>query len=105
MGIVDGQNGYIVPFDVDGFDVRKILKSPRFEYKHDNEEIIKQWRTILGNSKPTHDYKPRKEVEVETLIQYQDLQRDEMMMPGIRFKCKYARALDLQGIGFVRILE
>ena len=105
MGIVDGQNGYIVPFDVDGFDVRKILKIPRFEYKHDNEEIIKQWRTILGNSKPTHDYKPRKEVEVETLIQYQDLQRDEMMMPGIRFKCKYARALDLQGIGFVRILE
>lgn len=105
MGIVDGQNGYIVPFDVDGFDVRKILKIPRFEYKHDNEEIIKQWRTILGDSKPTHDYKPRKEVEVEALIQYQDLQRDEMMMPGIRFKCKYARALDLQGIGFVRILE
>lgn len=105
MGIIDGQNGYVVPFDVDGFDVKKILRIPKFEYYHDNAGIVKQWKKILGNSKPKHDYKPKKEVTVEVLMQYKDIQRDEMMMPGIRFKCKYARALDLQGIGFVRILE
>ena len=104
MGIVDGQNGYIVPFEVDGFDVKKILRIPKFEYHHDNAGIVKQWKKILGNSKPKHDYKPKKEVTVEVLMQYKDIQRDEMMLPRKRFNCKYARALDLQAMGFVRII-
>lgn len=37
-------------------------------------------------------------------MQYKDIQRDEMMLPRKRFNCKYARALDLQAMGFVRIL-
>lgn len=105
MGIVDGQNGYIVPFDVDGFDVKKILKIPRFEYQHNNEEIISKWRELLGNTKPTRNYKPKQNVKVITVIEYKDLQRNEVMKIGTVFTAKMLRALELQGLGFVRILE
>ena len=105
MNIVDGENAYIVPFEVDGFDAKKILNIPRFEYKHDNTSIIKQWRNLLGNSKPKHNYKPETEVMVEVILEYRDLQLDEKLPIGARRKMKYARALELVGKGFVRLLE
>lgn len=105
MGIIDGENAYIVPFEVEGFDVKKILKIPKFEYKHDNASIVKQWRDLLGNSKPTRKYKPKKEVEIETIKEYKDLQLGELMKIGTRRKMKYPRALELQNLGFIRIVE
>lgn len=104
MRIEDGVNGYIVPFEVDGFDVKKILEVPKFEYKHNNAAIIKQWRKLLGDSKPLHDYKPKKEVMVEVKKRYQDLQLDRILEKGERVKMKYLRALELEGKDFVRIL-
>ena len=105
MGIVDGKNAYVVPFEVDGFDVKKILRVPRFEYKHDNDGIIKQWRELLGDTKPTKSYQPKKNVTVEIMTEYKDIQRNELMKPNTRCTMKYARALDLQGLGFVKIIN
>lgn len=105
MGIVDGLNSYIVPFEVDGFDVKKILDIPKFEYKHDNAGIIKQWRELLGNTKPKGGYKPKKEAEVEVIREYRDIQRDELMKLNSRFTAPYGRALELQNLGFVRIIN
>lgn len=105
MQIVDGENAYIVPFEVDGFDVKKIMKIPKFEYKHNNVEIIKQWRSLLGNTKPKHDYKPKKDVLVEVIVEYKDLQRNELMKIGKKCSMKYPRALELQAKGFVKILN
>jgi glycosyltransferase involved in cell wall biosynthesis len=105
MGIVDGQNAYVVPFDLEGFDVKKILSVPKFNYEHDNAEIINQWRNLLGNTKPTGNYKPKPEVNVEVIVQYRDLQLDETLPIGTRRVMKFARALELQGLGFVRILD
>lgn len=104
MGIIDRKNAYIVPFEVDGFDVKKILNIPKFTYNHDNAGIIEQWRGILGDSKPTRSYKPKSEVTVEVIVQYRDLQLDKMMMIGTRCEMKFARALELVGLGFVRII-
>lgn len=105
MGIVDGENGYIVPFDVDSFDVKKIKKIPKFHYIHENSIIIEQWRKLLGNTKPERKYKPKKEIEVEVIVEYRDLQRDEVMKIGTRCNMKYGRALELESKGFVRCLE
>jgi hypothetical protein len=105
MGIIDGENAYIVPFEVDGFDVKKILKIPKFDYKHDNAEIVKQWRKLLGNSKPKGDYKPKKEVTVEVIREYRDMQLNELMKVKTRCKMKFIRALELQNLGFVRMVE
>lgn len=103
MRIEDGKNAYIVPFDVESFDVKKILKKPKFKYQHNNEEIIEQWRELLGDTVPTHSYTPVKEVDVVVTMEYQDLQRNERMKPGMKCKMKYARALELQECNFVRI--
>lgn len=105
MGIVDGENGYIVPFDVDSFDIKKIKKIPKFHYIHENSIIIEQWRKLLGNTKPERKYKPKKEIEVEVIVEYRDLQRDEVMKIGTRCNMKYGRALELESKGFVRCLE
>jgi len=105
MGIVDGKNAYIVPFEVDGFDVNKLLKVPKFTYQHDNASIIKQWREILGDTMPEMNYQPKKEVEVIVTVQYKDMQRDELMKIGDRFTVNMRRALELQGLGFVRIMN
>jgi hypothetical protein len=105
MGIVDGLNSYIVPFEVDGFDVKKILQIPEFEYLHDNEGIVGEWRGILGNTRPKGGYKPKKEVEVIVTKEYKDLQRGELMKIGTHFITKLARAYELQGLGFVKIID
>lgn len=105
MGIVDGLNSYIVPFEVDGFDVKKILNLPKFEYRHDNAGIVKQWRELLGNTKPKGGYKPKKELEVEVIREYRDVQRGELMKLNSSFIAPYERALELQNLGFVRIIN
>ena len=105
MGIADGQNGYIVPFDVDSFDVKKILKIPKFHYVHENSVIIEQWRSILGNTKPKNNYKPKAEIEVEVTVEYFDLKRNELMKIGTRCTMSFIRAMELQGVGYVRCLE
>ncbi len=46
IGIVDGVNAHVVPFDMD-FDVRKLLDIPKFTFEYDNEKRINQWKEIL----------------------------------------------------------
>ena len=72
QGVVDGENGYIVPFDMD-FDVKKLLNIPEFEFEYDNEPIVKQWRELLGNKKPKHDYDPEQSVRVRATRDYFDV--------------------------------
>lgn len=73
QGVIDGENGYIVPFDMN-FDVKKLLNVPKFEFKYDNEPIIKQWRELLGNKKPKHDYNPDEYISVRAIKDYYDIE-------------------------------
>ena len=104
MRIVDGENAYIVPFEVEGFDVKKILKVPEFTYKHDNATIIKQWRKLLGDSKPKGNYNPKQEVEIEVIREYRDLMLNELLPVKTRRTMKFARALELVDKGLVRMV-
>ena len=107
IGFEDGKTGYTLDFDVNEWtedDITRLTEIPKFEYKQDNKAIIAKWRELLGKSKPTHDYQPKKEVEVEVMMEYKDIQLNKLMHPGFRCTMKYARALDLQSVGFVRIL-
>lgn len=59
IGVVDGENAYIVPFDIDdNVDVNKFYnhRLKKFKYDYDNEKRIQQWRELLGNTIPLHDY-------------------------------------------------
>lgn len=71
MGIQDGVNGYIVPFDMD-FDVKRLLDIPQFEYEYDLTKNVKKWRFILGNTHPKKNYKPDAKVKVRIICEYYD---------------------------------
>lgn len=95
LGVIDGVNGYIVPFDMD-FNVNKLRRIPSpFSYVYNNKEIIEQWRELLGNSKPKHNYKPEDVVLVEVVQKYDDIMLQRTMMPGDRFKVFEGRAVRL----------
>ena len=83
QGVVDGQNGYVVPYDMD-FDVKKLLDVPQFEFEYDNEPIIKQWRELLGNKKPKGDYVVYKQdVHFARVIRsYRDMELNQDMRIG-----------------------
>ena len=84
MGIEDGKNGYILPFDMN-FDVKRLLDIPQFTYEYDVDAIVKQWRTLIGKSKPFNKYKPNDSNRVRVIIPYYDialkrtLQKDEVL--------------------------
>ena len=95
MGIVDGVNAHIVPFDMD-FDVRKLLDIPEFFYEYDNEEIRQQWIEILGNTQPLHDYDPTQMVEVEVLDGFNDMQLRRFLNKGERLLMTKERANEIR---------
>lgn len=73
LGFEDGKHGYIIPFDMK-FDVRKLLDIPTFTYNKTNTASIKQWKSLLGNTKPKHDYKPDdKSILVKIINSYYDM--------------------------------
>lgn len=69
MGIIDGQNGYIVPFDMN-FDVTRLKNVPNFRYFYDNGAIEKAWRRIFDHKIKT---KKKKMVDVNIIQRYRDL--------------------------------
>lgn len=82
IGFKDGKHGYIVPFDIKGFDYEKLLKVPTFTYKYDNAKIVKQWREVLGDTKPENKYIPEKLIQVRILKHYKDMALDRNMQVG-----------------------
>lgn len=58
MGIKDGVNGYVVPFDM-GFDVHKLLNVPSVSFDYDHEGIKKAWVKVLTAKKKNKGIKVR----------------------------------------------
>lgn len=103
LGIHEGEHGYTVPFDVDGFDIHKLLNVPSFEYKRDNGKVVKQWRKLLGNTKPTHAYKPEDKVPVTITYAYKDLILNRVLDVGEVVYMQRQRAKAVQEVGYGRI--
>lgn len=91
IGVKDGENAYVVPFDMDGVDVDRIYHNrlKGFEYKYDNESRVNQWRGLLGDSVPTGSYKPENMISIKIVRDYQDLELKRIVKQGeIIFVCK-----------------
>ena len=74
LGVIDGKNGYIIPFDLN-FDVEKLLKVPEFSYTYDNDKIKTKWTKLL-KSKPkpkSKTHSPHDLVMVRVSMSYHDL--------------------------------
>lgn len=96
LGVVDGKNGYIIPFDLD-FDVEKLLKVPEFTYTYDNDKIKAKWTKLL-NSKPKAKKKTIKYTDlvmVKVIMGYHDLQLNMFLNRNQCIQMPRARAEEL----------
>lgn len=104
QGVEDGKTGYIVPFDMN-FDVKKLLKIPKFEYSYDNEGIKKQWKELLGHKKPTRSYNPGNSRFVKVKTSYYDIDLKMTLYPGTVLKMREERIRAVMQHGFIEIVE
>lgn len=73
MGVKDGVNAHIVPFNMD-FDVNILRDVPKFEYVYDNQGIKESWVKILGNPKPFKPYSLDMEFKARAKRNYYDIE-------------------------------
>lgn len=99
LGVVDGQNGYIVPFDMD-FDVHKLLAVPRFKYYYDIKGIRKDWEKLF---KEEFKSKGLKRVKITRL--YGDMVLKRQVKPGEVLYMKKDRAELVVKNGYGEILK
>lgn len=97
-GFIDEKTGYIVPYDMD-FDVYDLLNVPQFDFKYDNESIISQWRSILGDGQPT--LYSADMVSVKVRLSYKDMFFNQQMEKGTIISIPRIRAEELKKKGIV----
>ena len=100
QGVKDGENGYIMPFDM-GFDVKRLLKVPKFRYKYNNDEIIDQWRGLIGE-KTMPIQKPKNMGNIICQKKYYDTVLEKTIYPGERITVTKDRAELICNLGYAR---
>ena len=81
IGVRDGENGYVVPFDI-VTDTTRFLDIPSFDYHYDNKPLVRKWRKLLGNTKPKRTYDPSVSRKVRIKMQYFDIYLNRVLNPG-----------------------
>ena len=101
LQFVDGYHGHIIPYDMD-FDIKKLLDVPQFLYVHDVIESVDKWKKILGNSKPTHHYKPQGSVQIVCTTEYTDTVLKRFIPVGEHLTVTEGRAQAIINAGFAK---
>lgn len=101
LGVKDGENGYIVPSNMD-FDVTKLLDVPQFNFKWDNAGIKAKWVKLL-KEKPKHN--PNKLVNVKVVTSYQDLELNRQLKAGTMIQMTQRRAKYVESFGYIQIVR
>lgn len=108
IGFKDGVNGYCLPFDMKGIDVKKIYSNiPTFiPQQCKNTEIVKKWKKYLGNSEPTKSYKKGSDlVTIKVIEGYGDLELGRNLVPGDVVTMRRERALLIMNKGYGEFME
>ena len=101
LGFEDGVHGYILPFDMEGIDIKKIVKGvPSFKYNNKNKTKIKQWQKVLGNTTPIGDYiydvnNYSTDIIMKAVKPYHDLELNRRVKKGETIKTTRDRANQL----------
>ena len=99
LGVKDGKNGYIVPYDLD-FDVTKLLDVPKFKFTWNNDKLRDKWVELIGEPGPTAS-----KVGVEVIVEYKDVVLDHVLLRGQHLTMDAERAAELVNKKLVRVIE
>ena len=105
LGVKDKENAHVVPFNLEDYDTTQLYDIPEFKYTYNNGLIVSKWKKLLGNTKPTGNYKPEAMVTVKCIKSYRDVQLDRTIKPGEENLMQKDRALAVQEAGFGIIKE
>ena len=96
IGVKDGVNAYVLPFDMENIDVQKIYENKLvFDYEYNNINIKKQWMDILGEAKPfkKYIYRGDEKMKIEVTKKFKDLENgNQLRNVGEIYDCKKERA-------------
>ena len=108
LGFEEGKQGYTLPWNIDECEnIEEILFSEYnpFKFRINSNKIVKQWREVLGNTKPTKSHKPQKGCKwVVALQDFKDMQQKRDIKAGEVYQVPEKRAEDGQRMGFFKIL-
>ena len=99
IGFIDGEHGYTFPMDMNR-DVKCITHVPRVKYTYDNSESVKRWKDLIGKS--TGHSSP---VVVRCVRGYRDMVLDRFITEGEVLHVTEARAHDLLGTDYVKLMD
>lgn len=102
IGVEDGKNGFILPFDMSSVPLQKIYKGlPKFKY----EPKADGWGETLAEGESTYKNDLKKTLYMRSKRKYYDLQLNRLLEKGDVFTAKYLRAIDLAENGYAEILQ
>lgn len=99
LGVKDGVNGYIVPFDM-SFDVHKLLDVPQFTYKYDNEAIVKKWCKLIDKKSLRKRMKAEERL-VRVKQQYYDIALKRTLPRGEVLVMPIDRVMTVKQYGYI----
>lgn len=103
IGVIDGENGYVVPYAItDDYKTSQFLNIPQFKYHFDSRPIVKKWRALLGDKKPTHSYKPQKLTNIIVTNKYYDNELQRVVNKDELLRVPERRAAIICNAGYGR---
>ena len=107
VGFRDGRDGVIVPFDMD-FDVNVLTHPAKpltpMPARIDPEDIVREWRELIGEPAEYSGYIPEKKVMTEVLKPYTDMELHADLKQGQRVEMWEERANYLKNMGLIKIM-
>lgn len=100
LGVVDGKNAYILPKDLGDYETTAFYDIPKVTYKYNNGLLVSAWKKVLGNTKPTHSYKPQERESVTITTRYFDNVLGREMEPGETVSMTKDRAELVRSAGY-----
>ena len=109
IGFSDGDDGYIVPFDVSktGEETLEyiVCQIPQTHRYHSNEKEIGAWKKLLGNKKPKHTYDPTALKTVKVIQGYTDIALNRFLKVGEIHEMPIDRVQVVVDAGFCEVIE
>lgn len=101
IGVIDGVNGFIIPFDMNNIDIQKIYESHlKFDYEFDNDIIYKQWCEVIGEPKPFIPYE-EEIMKVKVTKTFRDsTNKNQYVYAGSIYECDEERGKHIVELGY-----